>query len=208
MPRSPRLAVAGALLFVVTALLAAAGAFTRIDDFALAHLAPWLNPHAHSSITLATLTLPATGGSLGKQLVDLWIYPASVLPSLVIVVACAWREGLRWLALWVAGNAVEVIGKLVVSRPALRAHGLHATGFDHSLPSGHTIRAFLVAAALTAAWRHGRWAWLWAITVPAALVALGHHVPSDTVAGVFVVLALAGWFDSRRPVTGAAARNC
>lgn len=183
---------------MLTAALASAGAFTGADDFAVAHLAPWLNPRPHPSITLATLTIPSIGGPVGKQLLNLWIYPAAVLPSLVIVAVC----GLRWLALWVAGNAVEVVGKAVVSRPALHWHGAHVRGFDHSLPSGHTIRAFLVAAALAAAWRHGRWAWLWAVTVPFALVALGHHVPSDTVAGVFVVLALAGWFDAHSTRVG------
>ena len=90
----------------------------------------------------------------------------------------------------VRGNAVELAGKLTLRKPALYHHHFHVTAFDTSLPSGHTIRAFIVAGAVAAAWRSGRTAYVWAATVPIALVVTGAHTPTDVVAGVCVAVAL------------------
>jgi membrane-associated phospholipid phosphatase len=205
-PRRPRIALAGAALFVATAALVAAGAFTRLDQYAVSHLMPWLQPEPHALVTISSLTLPGLEGSPGRKLVDLWTYPAAFVPSALLVLVSAWRMRVRGrvdaavtsCALWVAGNAVELAGKLGVERPALYRDGGHVTGFDQSLPSGHTIRSLVVAGALAWAWRRGRLAFAWAAGVPFALVALGHHTPTDVVAGVFVAVAVAGWAPGRR----------
>jgi membrane-associated phospholipid phosphatase len=200
-PRRPRLAIAGGALFLAAAALVTSGALSGVDRYAVSHLMPWLRPRHHAFVTLSGLTLPSLGGSPGKSLVELWTYPAAFVPSLLLVLAAARRlradgaprAALAWCALWVAGNGVELVGKLSVVRPDLFLGPVHVAAFDHSLPSGHTVRSLLVAGALAAAWRHGRLAFAWAAGVLPALVALGAHTPTDVVAGVFVALALAGW---------------
>jgi membrane-associated phospholipid phosphatase len=200
-PRRPWAALAGAALFAGTAALVSAGAFTWLDQYAVDHLMPWLRPRPHPFVTISSLTLPGAHGSGARVLIDLWTYPAAFVPSGLLVLASAWRlrahgspdAAVTWCALWVAGNAIELAGKLGLERPGLEGHGLHVSGFDQSLPSGHTIRSLVVAGALACAWRHGRLAFLWAAGIPFALVVLGHHTPTDVVAGGFVVLFLAGW---------------
>lgn len=207
-PRRPRAALAGAALFALLAVLVAAGAFTWLDRYAVSHLMPWLSPQHHPFVTISSLTLPSLGHSAAHAVLDLYTYPAAFVPSGALVLLCAWRlgargdtqAGLTWCALWVAGNAVELIGKLGVERPALHQGPVHVTAFDHSLPSGHTIRSLVVAAALAWTWRRGRLAFAWAAGVPFALVALGAHTPTDVVGGVLVAVFLAGWAPARAGV--------
>jgi membrane-associated phospholipid phosphatase len=187
-----RLAVIAFLLFVVLAALVAAGAFHGVDQYAVSHWMPWLQGKSHPFVQLSTLVVPETRWTLGGTLVALWTYPASLLPSALVAGYAAWRlRDARPAVLWVAANVVELAGKLIVERPALYAHGRHVTGFDHSLPSGHTMRSLVVAYALAALWRRGRFAYAWALTVPFALVVTGDHVPTDVVAGILAFAALA-----------------
>ncbi|HVU78231.1 MAG TPA: phosphatase PAP2 family protein [Gaiellaceae bacterium] len=187
-----RLAVIPFALFVLLAALVAHGTFHAADQHAVGHWMPWLQGKSHPLVTISTLFVPETRWTLGGTLVALWTYPASVLPSALVVGLVAWRlRDPRPAILWVAANAVELVGKGIVERPALYAHGRHVTGFDHSLPSGHTMRSLVVAWALAALWRRGRLAYAWALTVPFALVVLGDHVPTDVVAGLLVFVALA-----------------
>jgi membrane-associated phospholipid phosphatase len=199
-PIRPVPALAGTALFVLTAALVGTGALSFVDRYAVAHLMPWLRPRG-GSLTLASLTIPTPRGSLASGLLDIWVYPASVLPSGLLVLLAAWalhRRGevaaaIRWCALWVAANVIELIGKGLVSRPALYWHGMHVSVFDHSLPSGHTLRSLTVAAALASTWHRGRLALVWAVTVVLILVPLGWHTPTDVAAGVFAAVALWGW---------------
>jgi membrane-associated phospholipid phosphatase len=153
---------------------------------------PWLQRKSHPLVQISTLVVPETRWTLGGTLVALWTYPASLLPSALVVGYAAWRlRDARPAVLWVAANLVELAGKLLVARPALYAHGRHVTGFDHSLPSGHTMRSLVVAYSLAALWRRGRLAYVWALSVPFALVVTGDHVPTDVVAGLLAFAALA-----------------
>jgi membrane-associated phospholipid phosphatase len=183
-----------ATLFLVTAALVAAGVFHGADQYAVSHWMPWSHPRRHRLLALRGLFLPATSGSVARRALEVWIYPASVFVSGVIVAWIGLRtRSLVWPALWIAGNAIELAGKLIVRRPALFHDGLHVVAFDHSLPSGHTIRAFVLAGALAWTWRRGRLAFVWAVTVPVVLVLLGAHAPLDVVAGAFVAAALLSW---------------
>ena len=125
------------------------------------------------------------------------MYPASILVSLTIfAVGCAvlWRRGAKvaavvWGAAWFVANAVEVGVKAAIERPALHATkdgvSYHLASFDHSFPSGHAMRAVLVAAVVLYVWRRlGVVAAVWALALPFCLVAASWHVPSDVVGGV------------------------
>jgi membrane-associated phospholipid phosphatase len=196
-PRRPRLAAAGALLAAAVAAAVAVGAFTWLDQFAVTHWMPWLVPHRHPFVTFASLTLPNVHGRPLEVAAQLWTYPASVVPSAAIVFVVARRfatpDALRWCALWIAANVIEVSGKLTVYRPHLVKDHVHALTLDHSLPSGHTIRSLLIAAVVASAWRSGRLAWIWAAGVLFALVVIGAHTPTDVLAGLAVTVALLGW---------------
>jgi membrane-associated phospholipid phosphatase len=201
-PRRPRLAVAGALLTALTATLAATGVLRRVDQYAVDHLMPWLQVRHHPFVTFGALTVPSLEPPAARTALELWTYPAAFLPSLLIVLVAAWRlarpDAITWCALWFAGNAIELAGKLSLRKPDLYHHTFHVAAFDTSLPSGHTIRALIVAGAVASAWRSGRLAFVWAATVPVALVLEGAHAPSDVVTGAFVVMTLAAWAPNLR----------
>ena len=158
---------------------------------------PWLEVRHRPFVTIGSLTLPSLDAPAAHAALELWTYPAALVPSLVLVLVAASRlaraDAIVWCALWCAGNAVELAGKLTLHKPALYHHHVHVSAFDTSLPSGHTIRALIVAGAVAAAWRSGRAAYVWAATVPFALVATGAHTPTDVVTGILIAVALAGW---------------
>jgi membrane-associated phospholipid phosphatase len=195
-PRRPRLAVAGGLLTALMATLAATGVLRRVDQYAVDHLMPWPQVR-HPFVTFGALTVPSLEPPAARTALELWTYPAAFLPSLLIVLVAAWRlarpDAITWCALWLAGNAIELAGKLSLRKPDLYHHTFHVAAFDTSLPSGHTIRSLIVAGVVATAWRSGRLAFVWAATVPFALVVEGAHAPSDVVTGTFVVMTLAAW---------------
>jgi membrane-associated phospholipid phosphatase len=184
-------------LTALTATLVATGALATVDKFAVAHLMPWLEVRHHPFVTISSLMLPSLESPAANAALDLWTYPAALVPSLVLVLVAASRlaraDAIVWCALWCAGNAVELAGKLTLRKPALYHHHVHISAFDTSLPSGHTIRSLIIAGAVAAAWRSGRAAYVWAATVPFALVATGAHTPTDVVTGMLIAVALAGW---------------
>ena len=191
-------AAASAVLFLLLAALVAHGSLTRIDQHAVAHLMPWAHPPFRGGTSIAGLFLPRTEPTAVGTVVSFATYPASVLPSALLVgwAALVLRArglvlpALAWTGAWLAGNAVEVIGKAVLERPALTSHGVHVASFDHSYPSGHALRAAIVAAAVTWTWRRAWPALVWALGVPFALVAIGAHTPSDVVGGLLAAFAL------------------
>ena len=164
-----------------------AGAFTSLDHYAVGHLMPWAHFGPHHLIEVASVFKPQTEGTLGGTLVALWTYPASPFVSGLIVLICTWRRRTPWfLVLWVAANAIELAGKLIVTRPSVGV-----SGFSDSFPSGHTVRAFVTAAVLYWTWRRaGPPAVLWAVGVACALVAIGDHVPTDVIGGALLAAAL------------------
>src|SRR3954452_13097955 len=186
--------------FVAVAALVAHGVFHRFDQYAVFHWMRWLAPGHHAVLSVRGPLFPRVvhGSPLGTA-VDLLTYPASVVPSALIVALAArmlGRErGLQLVCLWLAVNGVEVVFKVLVEPPPLyRIYAgapVHIPGFDHSLPSGHTLRSLVVATALVWAWwRSAPIAFLWAAAMPFALVLLGDHTPMDVIAGVLAFAAL------------------
>ena len=185
-------AAACAAALIALAVLVERGALTGIDRYAVEHLMPWLRPSPPNVqvLDLHGLLKPETRPTVGGTLVALWEYPASPFLSALIVLACGYllerrgrrREAIVLCALWVVANAIELAVKLALERPSLGV-----AGFDHSFPSGHTVRSWVVVAAVgSLSRRAGLVAAVWAAGVAVALVALGDHTPSDVAGGTLL----------------------
>jgi membrane-associated phospholipid phosphatase len=194
-----RSAVALAAAYATLAVLVAAGAFTRVDQWAVEHLMPSASFHGGRPgwLEAAVPLLHQRFDSPLAVAADIVTLPAAALVSLVIVIA-AWRvAGPGLLAAWAAGSAVELLCKHVLVRPALYAGTLHIDAFDSSFPSGHALRAVLVACAVAQLWpRAGRVAAVWVIASVVLLQLAGWHTPTDLAGGLLLgglaALALVG----------------
>ena len=193
MSRARVAAAAGAVAFAALAVLVAAGAFTSFDQWAIDHAmrAAGFTP-GKPTLTGALIPLwHERWHSAGTAAADVFTLPAYALPAAaIVVVACLRLRGRRAVLLAAAfaiGNAVEVLTKALLTRPALHWHALHLAGFDNSYPSGHALRAVFVAAAVAWAWpRARRVAALWAVGTLVALEAAGLHVPTDIAGGLLL----------------------
>jgi undecaprenyl-diphosphatase len=70
-----------------------------------------------------------------------------------------------------------------------------SSGGDSSFPSGHTLEAFAMAAAISLLFSRRKFiipVYAWAIIVAYSRMALGVHYPSDVLAGIFIG-SLIGW---------------
>ncbi len=193
------MAAAVALSLALLASLVVSGALSPLDQYAVDHWMPHFDPSDGStSLHIAHQFYPHLGSPL-QAFCNLWTFPASVIVSGAVISVCCLalaRRGHRtaavaWLIAWIVANAIEVVGKSVLHRPGL--HALEAgsrvsfDSFGHSFPSGHALRAVVMAALLAAVWRRTAWpAFIWAaIAVPALVVNAG-HTPSDVVGGALL----------------------
>ena len=198
------LAATAAALAVFT-ILVLAGATTGIDDWAIDHVMPALDPRSHAGIvTISGLWRPFPLDAVWwEKLLDAYLYPASFLVSAVVVAlssALLWRRGthvpaLVWPLAWLAANGAELVGKVALERPDVRwsngARPIHVVTFDHSYPSGHSARGVVVAALVAYVFPRVRVpAAVWVLFVPAALVVAADHTVSDVVGGTLLGLLL------------------
>lgn len=198
------IALVAAALAVFTGIVVA-GWLTRIDDWAIDHVMPGLDPHSNVSIVNGTgLWRPfPLNAPWWEKVLDVYLYPASFLVSGLVATSCCAllaRRGnlvpaLVWLAAWLGANAVELAGKVGLERPDVRwSNGtltVHVVSFDHSYPSGHTARSVVLAALLAYVFPRARVAAAaWLVLVPAALVVAGDHTVSDVVGGLLLGLLL------------------
>lgn len=126
--------------------------------------------------------------------------PAMTL-VLVLALAVLAARGRRWRILLAgvcavaAATFVEIIGKLVVTRPPIMRviHTHHvALNTAHSFPCGHTIRACIVVYLVVAL--RPRWAatvLVWFAAVQVALATTSGHTPTDLGGGLLVGVAIA-----------------
>jgi membrane-associated phospholipid phosphatase len=203
-PRARAALVALVTALVLLAGLVEAGAFTRLDQFSLDHLMPWLVPGNAKGSTVAGLYRPfAIPTPTAIKLLDLWTYPCSVLVSALVVIGASivlWRRvglpaALAPGVIWVVGNGIEVVSKGVIRRPALfgttDGERVHVTPFDGSFTSGHMMRGVIVAWAIALVWRRAApWAAAWALLVGPALVLQSAHTITDVVGGALLGLVL------------------
>jgi membrane-associated phospholipid phosphatase len=74
-----------------------------------------------------------------------------------------------------------------------------SSGGDSSFPSGHTLEAFAVAAAISLLFSRKKIiipVYTWAVMVAYSRMALGVHYPSDVLAGI-IIGTFIGWFVPR-----------
>jgi membrane-associated phospholipid phosphatase len=193
-------AVVCALAFGAVAWLVVAGKLQWIDNYALDHWMPGFRPTPSNGLDVDGLWRPfPLDIPWWKKVLDLWTYPASALVSALVFGGGAlllWRRGrpraaIVWMAAWIAGNAIEFVGKHTLDRPLLRLteHGMRVPvpSFHESFPSGHTIRAVLVASFVVLLWPAARRpAAVWAVLTLAFLVVTAAHTPSDVLGGLLV----------------------
>jgi membrane-associated phospholipid phosphatase len=184
-----------AIAVVALALLVDSGHLASLDRFARAHLSP--------------LQAGPLGRGRGEPLqliggaTDALISVAGIAVSLLLMALAARRlvaagrrrAALLWASALTVAFVVELAGKALVdqSRPDSRVicHGLGAGGFDSSFPSGHALRAMVLAGAAAMIWPHLRRRFVAAALATAAAVQLnGIHPLSDVVAGVLAGTAL------------------
>lgn len=188
---SRRSGVLLAAAFASLAVLVAAGAFTHLDQWSIDHVMPG-GDFRHGKTPLSDGLVPLrnarwnTGWGVAVNLVTL---PASFFIALAIVAVCSRPLALALLA----AVGVEVLCKEVLTRPALYDGAFHIVGFDNSFPSGHTLRALLIAVAVSQRWPRVRAvAVAWFAAAVALLLLTGWHVPTDLVGGTLLALLGAG----------------
>jgi membrane-associated phospholipid phosphatase len=171
-----------AAAFALLAALVGAGVFHRLDQWAVSHLMPGLEPSPNEP-SLADSVVPLLGSDWG----DGWSIATNIvaLPGafIISVAIVAWRSRVLAVML-VAAVAVEVICKEVLTKPALYLDCVHIVPFDSSFPSGHALRILLVAGALYPLLRGS--VVVWAVAAVTLILLAGWHTPTDIAGGLLL----------------------
>jgi membrane-associated phospholipid phosphatase len=188
-----RSGLALAALFALLAVTVSVGLLSGVDQWGVEHLMPGADTRTNESSLLSQL-VPLWGSHWRSG----WAYaanivtvPASFLLSVLLV---AWRSRVLAVAM-LAAVAVEVVCKEVIVRPPLYTFVTdktsHIAALDSSFPSGHTLRAVILAGAFFPLLRW--WAVAWCIAALALLQLAGWHTPTDIAGGLLLAaLALLG----------------
>ena len=186
------------------AVLAASGASAGVDRWAAGHLMPFAGApgEAPSPAEAVVPLLHAPFHPAGVAVAQIVTLPGQVLVSFGLILLASrrlWLQGrveaaLAWPTAWLLASAVEVVFRHTLTRPDLYRDGVHLVGFDASWPSGHTLRAALVAAALASAWPRLRVPLaIWLVAVVVLLETAGFHTVTDVAGGLLLAtVAVAG----------------
>lgn len=132
---------------------------------------------------------------VGVGVTQIVTLPGQVLVSFALILLASqrlWMQGrieaaVAWPLAWLLAGGVELVFRHTLTRPDLYRDGMHLVGFDASWPSGHTLRAALVAAALASAWPRLRLPLaIWFVTVVVLLETAGFHTLTDVVGGLLL----------------------
>lgn len=201
-------ALAAAAFGVLGALVVDNAQVHGLDQWSVDHLMPGLSRRA-GALKFVGDTSVNVGGrehSLVRVAARVVTEPASAWPSVVLVVllaTVAWRRGsvrvaVVWLLAFGVAGATELLLKGDLTRPPLTFRTDVGTypvaGFDSSYPSGHAVRALLLAAFAAAIWPAPKAALAgWVFVSGALLVLGGFHTPTDVVGGLLLGLAIVGF---------------
>jgi len=176
-----------AAAFVVLAALVDITDFDRLNAFAVQHLQPLAGGNGHPRMLEATTVLVSPAGPMITALVI-------AAASICLLARGRTRAAAAWPAALALALVVEVVSKLVVDQHRSNIwHGFGLT-LDSSFPSGHMLRAILVAGAVAAVWPRLRTPLaVWCLAVAGCLLVSGWHLPTDIAGGVLAGLALASW---------------
>lgn len=199
-----------AAAYATLAVLVATGALTRVDQWGVDHLMPSAS-FRHAQAGWLEAAVPLLHQRFDSPLsiaTDVVTLPVAALVSLAIVLAASRVAGTGLVVAWALGSAIELLCKHVLVRPALHDGSFHIAAFDSSFPSGHALRAVLVAFAIARVWPRVRpLAVAWVVASVVLLQLAGWHTPSDLAGGLLLgglaVLGLlglraAGAFRARR----------
>lgn len=190
-----------ASMFVVIGVLIAAGVAQPFDGYAVRHLMPGLGADFQKPSLLGRLIPFLTEAQRHhegfQQAVRVISFPASGLPSLVLLmIGCflLWRRGdgpdaLTWVAVWAVAIGTELISEALVSHKSFlltSPYGVvRPVPYENSYPSGHAIRAALLAALASRLFpRLGPYCVVWTATVAVGLELGAVHTPTDILGGL------------------------
>jgi membrane-associated phospholipid phosphatase len=201
---------AAAIAGVALALLAAAvgvGHMGPLDQLSVDNLMPFHDRPVREPSTWQQLMSPlgaVTNGrnSAAAQALFALTIPAAPLASAVVAVAALVVMASRghgrvriWAATLIGAAIAEVALKSIVGRPLLHQFDsrfqadVSRDAFNHSFPSGHTVRAALIVALLIELAPSLRFPlMLWLMAMSAALVLCSMHTPTDVLGGVLLAL--------------------
>ena len=170
--------------FVVLAALVDITDFDRLNSFAVQHLQPLAGGNGHPQMREWTEVLISPAGPMITALVI-------AAAAICLLVQGRNRAAAAWPAALALALVVEIVSKLVVGQHRSGIwHGFGLT-FDSSFPSGHVLRAILIAGAVAAVIPALRVALgLWCAAVAVCLLVNGWHLPTDIAGGILAGMAL------------------
>jgi membrane-associated phospholipid phosphatase len=173
-----------ATAFVVLAALVDITDFDRVNSFAVHHLQPLAGGNGHPRMRAWTEVLISPAGPMITALVI-------AAASICLLARRRNRAAAAWPAALALALVVEIVSKLVVGQHHSGIwHGFGLT-FDSSFPSGHMLRAILIAGAVAAVIPALRVALgLWCAAVAVCLLINGWHLPTDIAGGILAGMAL------------------
>lgn len=192
--------------FVVLTATVQAGLVRPVDRYAIHHLQPLASSTFQKNVAPpepVSALRPVVSGhrSAVASICAIVFAPADTAAALILVAGTglALRRrgrpsaGVAWMAAFLAGLVIEVIGKALVDQLAFGTSvTVLGVTIDGSYPSGHTIRSVILAAMFASAWPRARHAAIaWVVVVTVLLEIGGLHVPSDIAGGFLVGGALA-----------------
>lgn len=190
--RIPRATLWWSAAFVTLGVLVQATDFDRLNSFAIRHLQPIAPGHGHPRLNDVAEAIVSPGAPAASALI--------IAMSAVLL----WRRGrgreaVAWPLAYIAAIALEVICKLLIQQHRSGVWQGFGLTFDSSFPSGHMLRAILIAGAVSALWPRLRpLLAVWCVLVAICMLVTGFHLPTDIAGGILAGMALATAADAAR----------